>query len=79
MMRDHESDRFKGFAYVEFGTKSDLQTALELNGTVRVENVENYKFIIICYYLRNNLIHFIFSHFLFFIALWWASITRRYS
>ncbi|VDN55094.1 unnamed protein product [Dracunculus medinensis] len=34
MMRDHESDRFKGFAYVEFGTKSDLQTALELNGTL---------------------------------------------
>ncbi|VDM39525.1 unnamed protein product [Toxocara canis] len=32
MMRDHESDRFKGFAYVEFATKEDLERALELDG-----------------------------------------------
>ncbi|VDK59600.1 unnamed protein product [Anisakis simplex] len=32
MMRDHESDRFKGFAYVEFATREDLERALELDG-----------------------------------------------
>uniref|UniRef100_A0A915BXT4 Eukaryotic translation initiation factor 4H n=1 Tax=Parascaris univalens TaxID=6257 RepID=A0A915BXT4_PARUN len=32
MMRDHESDRFKGFAYVEFATREHLERALELDG-----------------------------------------------
>ncbi|MCP9258339.1 hypothetical protein DINM_002837 [Dirofilaria immitis] len=32
MMRDYENDRFKGFAYIEFRTREDLERALSLNG-----------------------------------------------
>ncbi|CAG9535757.1 unnamed protein product [Cercopithifilaria johnstoni] len=32
MMRDYENDRFKGFAYIEFRTREDLERALALNG-----------------------------------------------
>ncbi|KAK6102092.1 RNA recognition motif family protein [Brugia pahangi] len=32
MMRDYENDRFKGFAYIEFRTREDLERALTLNG-----------------------------------------------
>lgn len=32
MVRDRESDRFKGFAYVEFEKKNDLVEALKLDG-----------------------------------------------
>uniref|UniRef100_A0A0R3RZJ3 RRM domain-containing protein n=1 Tax=Elaeophora elaphi TaxID=1147741 RepID=A0A0R3RZJ3_9BILA len=32
MMRDYENDRFKGFAYIEFRTREDLERALGLNG-----------------------------------------------
>lgn len=34
---DKESDRFKGFGYVEFETLTDLEQALALNGAVDVE------------------------------------------
>lgn len=36
MMRDYENDRFKGFAYIEFRTRGDLERALTLNGVVSV-------------------------------------------
>jgi RNA recognition motif-containing protein len=32
MMRDRETDNFKGFAYVEFGNREDLEKALDLDG-----------------------------------------------
>uniref|UniRef100_A0A914CK94 Eukaryotic translation initiation factor 4H n=1 Tax=Acrobeloides nanus TaxID=290746 RepID=A0A914CK94_9BILA len=32
MMRDRETDQFKGFAYVEFGNRDELQQALGYNG-----------------------------------------------
>uniref|UniRef100_A0A914YT49 RRM domain-containing protein n=1 Tax=Panagrolaimus superbus TaxID=310955 RepID=A0A914YT49_9BILA len=32
MMRDRETDVFKGFAYVEFGNREDLEKALDLDG-----------------------------------------------
>lgn len=32
MMRDRETDAFKGFAYVEFGNRGDLEKALDLDG-----------------------------------------------
>lgn len=32
MVRDRETDRFKGFAYVEFGTEEELLEALKVNG-----------------------------------------------
>lgn len=35
-MRDYENDRFKGFAYIEFRTRDDLEKALALNGVVSV-------------------------------------------
>lgn len=39
MMRDYENDRFKGFAYIEFRTRGDLERALTLNGVVSVTEV----------------------------------------
>ncbi|VDD93352.1 unnamed protein product [Enterobius vermicularis] len=32
MVRDRDSDRFKGYAYVEFNSKNDLAEALKLDG-----------------------------------------------
>lgn len=32
MVRDRESDRFKGYAYVEFNSRNDLAEALKLDG-----------------------------------------------
>ena len=34
MMRDRETDAFKGFAYVEFASRDDLEKALALDGAV---------------------------------------------
>ena len=34
MIRDKETDRFKGFAYVEFSTREELEKALEIDGAV---------------------------------------------
>lgn len=34
MVRDRDSDRFKGYAYVEFNSKNDLAEALKLDGLV---------------------------------------------
>lgn len=39
MMRNYEDDRFKGFAYIEFRTREDLERALTLNGVVSVTEV----------------------------------------
>uniref|UniRef100_A0A7E4ZRS1 RRM domain-containing protein n=1 Tax=Panagrellus redivivus TaxID=6233 RepID=A0A7E4ZRS1_PANRE len=47
MMRDRETDQFKGFAYVEFGSREDLEKALLLDGAdfdghiVRVDVAED--------------------------------------
>lgn len=35
MMRDRDTDAFKGFAYVEFSSRTDLEKALDLDGVVR--------------------------------------------
>lgn len=37
LVMDKETDRFKGFGYVEFETLHDLEQALALNGGVDVE------------------------------------------
>lgn len=34
---DKETDRFKGFCYVEFETVRDLEDAISLNGVVDVD------------------------------------------
>ena len=34
LMRDRETDKFKGFAFVEFATVGDLEQALEVSGAV---------------------------------------------
>lgn len=35
MVRDHDNDQFKGYAYVEFKTREDLERALSYDGCVR--------------------------------------------
>ncbi|XP_066597469.1 eukaryotic translation initiation factor 4H-like isoform X2 [Prorops nasuta] len=37
LVKDKETDRFKGFCYVEFEDISDLESALELDGSVEVD------------------------------------------
>ncbi|XP_008217447.1 eukaryotic translation initiation factor 4H isoform X2 [Nasonia vitripennis] len=37
LVKDRETDRFKGFCYVEFEDLSDLKNAIKLNGCVEVE------------------------------------------
>uniref|UniRef100_A0A0N5BAQ9 RRM domain-containing protein n=1 Tax=Strongyloides papillosus TaxID=174720 RepID=A0A0N5BAQ9_STREA len=37
MVRDRETDKFKGYAYVEFRTREDLAKALQFNGYVFVD------------------------------------------
>lgn len=38
LVKDKETDRFKGFCYVEFETAKDLQEAVAMDGTVVVES-----------------------------------------
>ncbi|XP_012288308.1 eukaryotic translation initiation factor 4H [Orussus abietinus] len=38
LVKDRDTDRFKGFCYVEFEDLSDLEAALEMDGVVVVEN-----------------------------------------
>ena len=37
MVRDRETDKFRGFCYVEFETAEILEQALTMNGAVRIE------------------------------------------
>lgn len=37
LVMDKETDRFKGFCYVEFDTLADLEAAINLNGEIEVE------------------------------------------
>lgn len=37
LVKDKESDEFKGFGYVEFESLQDLEQGLALNGLVEVE------------------------------------------
>lgn len=38
LVKDKETDKFKGFCYVEFETLPDLETAVSMNGNIYVEN-----------------------------------------
>ncbi|XP_051163504.1 eukaryotic translation initiation factor 4H-like [Leptopilina boulardi] len=38
LVKDRETDRFKGFCYVEFENLSDLQQAIDLNGMVVIDS-----------------------------------------
>ncbi|XP_011306861.1 eukaryotic translation initiation factor 4H, partial [Fopius arisanus] len=40
LVKDRETDRFKGFCYVEFATVADLENALQMNGGIFVEQQE---------------------------------------
>ncbi|XP_063979318.1 eukaryotic translation initiation factor 4H-like isoform X2 [Diachasmimorpha longicaudata] len=40
LVKDRETDKFKGFCYVEFSTLTDLQNALEMRGAIFVEQQE---------------------------------------
>lgn len=37
LVKDRETDQFKGFCYVEFESLSDLESALELDGRIQLE------------------------------------------
>lgn len=36
MVRDRDTDKFKGIGFVEFGSKTDLENALSMTGTVSI-------------------------------------------
>ncbi|XP_053980571.1 eukaryotic translation initiation factor 4H-like [Hylaeus volcanicus] len=38
LVKDKETDRFKGFCYVEFEYLADLEAALQMNGAIEVNN-----------------------------------------
>lgn len=38
-MHDRETDKFKGYCYVEFETRNDLLKVMELDGILYLENV----------------------------------------
>ncbi|XP_015117096.1 eukaryotic translation initiation factor 4H isoform X2 [Diachasma alloeum] len=40
LVKDRETDKFKGFCYVEFSTVADLQNALQMRGGIFVEQQE---------------------------------------
>ena len=44
MVRERETAKFKGYAYVEFDDIDALKSALELDGSVRIKKFNN-KFI----------------------------------
>lgn len=37
LVKDRETDQFKGFCYVEFESVTDLEQALELDGRIQLE------------------------------------------
>lgn len=41
LVKDRETDQFKGFCYVEFETSDDLESAMELNGRIKLDDNES--------------------------------------
>lgn len=42
LIKDRETDQFKGFCYVEFGTLEDLIAAIDLDGKIQIEGHSTY-------------------------------------
>lgn len=41
LVKDRETDQFKGFCYVEFETLEDLQQAMSLDGRIQLDNAKD--------------------------------------
>lgn len=41
LVKDRETDQFKGFCYVEFETSDDLEKAMQLNGRIKLDENES--------------------------------------
>lgn len=40
LVKDKDTDQFKGFGYVEFNTLEDLEKAIELDGRIKLDDTD---------------------------------------